>query len=311
MGVWGSGLYSGDFAADLRSTIGAVTRLPHESGRLVDILCETEPNAANNPDDPDHTIFWLVAADQFAKRGIASDRVREKALAIIDSDSDIALHAKLGMSASDLNKRKKTLEDLRTRITAPLPSKPRPVLKKPQPLLMNVGEVLVYPTFGGRCRNPYFASPEMDRMGTAAASWRADSWSAMVVVDCGRAFDFLAWYRPITISAAVEQKPAIEMLLGEVLWKLVRPGTCSAAHFKRMGLEKIGKIDFDRQKLERTFPGMKPGIAQAVQDISIANQISVGPRVQDALTPRPVEPLIMTWGRTYPAILGIGQILST
>jgi len=89
MGVWGSGLYSSDFAADLGAAIRAVSRLPFEAGRLVDILSSIEPGAANNDADEDHTTFWLVTADQFAKRGIACQRVRDKALQIIDSGGDL------------------------------------------------------------------------------------------------------------------------------------------------------------------------------------------------------------------------------
>ena len=70
MGVWGTRLYSGDFAMDLRSTIAAVVRLPFEVDRLVEILCETEPDAAENSANEDHTTFWLILADQFAKRAI-------------------------------------------------------------------------------------------------------------------------------------------------------------------------------------------------------------------------------------------------
>src|SRR5258708_9895738 len=86
MGVFGAGLYAGDFAMDLRSAISAVSRLPFEGDKLADILCETEPGAAHHPDDEDHTTFWLVAADQFAKRAIVCDRMRDKALAIIDAE---------------------------------------------------------------------------------------------------------------------------------------------------------------------------------------------------------------------------------
>src|SRR5258708_2292237 len=139
MGVWAAGLYSGDFAMDLRSAIRAVSQLPYEGGRLVDILCETEPGSANDPDDEDHTTFWLVVGNQFVRRGIASDRAREKALAIIDSGKDLATLEKLGMSASNLKKRKKILEELRTRISAPLAAKPRAVLQEPQPFLMDAG----------------------------------------------------------------------------------------------------------------------------------------------------------------------------
>src|SRR5215813_15379987 len=103
MGVFGIGLYSGDFAMDLRSTIRAVSRLPFTPERLSKVLCDSEP-AANNPADEDHSTFWLVVADQFAKRGIICNSVRDKALEIIDQDSDLHMLEKLGMSASDLHK---------------------------------------------------------------------------------------------------------------------------------------------------------------------------------------------------------------
>src|SRR5262245_37881348 len=105
MGFWGTALYSGDFAMDLRATISAIVRLPFSADRLVDILCETEPTVANNPADEEYTTFWLVLADQFAKRGIISDRTRETALAIIREDEDLAMLAKLGMKPADLRKR--------------------------------------------------------------------------------------------------------------------------------------------------------------------------------------------------------------
>jgi hypothetical protein len=124
-GVWGAGLDSGDFAMDLRRTIGAVARLPFDGDRLVEILAQTEPTVANNPEDEDHTTFWLVVADQFAKRAIICDRAREKGLAIIDAGSDLAMHAKLGMSPSDLSQRRKMLQDVRVRLTTP-PARRRP-----------------------------------------------------------------------------------------------------------------------------------------------------------------------------------------
>jgi hypothetical protein len=281
VGVWGAGLYSGDFARDLRNTIRAVARLPFDGDKLVDILCETEATVASNPDDGDHTNFWLIVADQFARRAVVCDRARDKALSIIDSGADIGIHEKLGMNPSDLRKRRKVLEEMRTRITAPpVSGKPRPVLKKPQALLMDVGDVLIYPTFAGRCINPYFASKELDRLGTMTPAWTQDGWSAMVIVDRGRAFDFLSWYRPLTMTMATAQKPALPELRGELLWKLARAGTCPVLHFKRMEFEKIGVLPIDNDKLRRTFPDMRPGTRQAVEDISIANAVSVGPYAQ-------------------------------
>ena len=265
MGVWSTGLYSGDFALDLRSAIRAVARLPYDGDRLVGILCETEPAASGNPQDEDHTTFWLVAADQFAKRGIVSERARESALRIIDTGSDGAMLQKLGMDPAGLRKRRKVLEEVRERITAAPAGKPRSVLKKPQAYLMEVGDVLVYPACEGNSINPYFASKERDR------SWKGqDGWGAAVIVDRGRAFDFLTWYRPL-IAAAATEKPTLRALQGEPSWMLESAGTCSASHFKKMELEKIGVVPVDRDKLIRAFGEMRPGTSAAINDISIAN----------------------------------------
>jgi hypothetical protein len=313
MGVWGAGLYSGDFAADLRSTVGAVCRLPFDNNQLVDILCEGEP-AATDPEDADHSTFWLVVADQFAKRGIVCDRARDEALRIIDSGSDIAMMGKLGMSPSDLRKRQKMFVELRAQVAAPVAvSKSRQVLKKPQPLLMEIGDVFAYPTFGGRCINPYFASKELDNKYPAeygSRFWKQDGWSALVIADRGRAFDFLAWYRPLTVSKATAEKPTLAALRGEMIWRLSHSGTCSALHFRRLELEKLGTLAVDEEKLRRSFPNMKPGILAAVQDISIGNLLNVGPAVREESMPTPGEPLSFKWGRPYPTILGIDQMLS-
>jgi hypothetical protein len=298
MGVWGAGLYSGDFAKDLRSTISAVARLPFGGEKLVHILCETEPRAANNSDDEEHTIFWLVVADQFAKRSISCDRTRDNALTIIKAGSDLAMHEKLGMNPSDLAKRRKILDDLRVRLLQPQgTSRQRSVLKRPQPFLFDVGDIFVYPTCGGACINPY-ASKEQSRDGVGRLGWKQDSWSAMIIVDRGRAFGFLTWYRPLTLSTAVTHKPSIATLFLDVLWKLERAGTCSALHFKRMELEKVGTLMIDNEKLKRSFPHLRPGTYQAINNISLANALSVGPSI----------PAILM--RKHSTILGLEQILS-
>ncbi|HMG87752.1 MAG TPA: hypothetical protein VK574_18600 [Terracidiphilus sp.] len=309
MGIWATGLYAGDFALDLRSTIGAVAKLPFDSDRLLEILCESERCAADRADDVDHTTFWLVVADQFAKRGIENKRAREIALEIMDNNRDLAMLEKMGMQPGDLRKRKKVLDEVRERVLAPIArAKPRETMKKPQELLMQAGDVLVYPTFGGRCRNPYFVDQNKDRMGTATPPWRVDSWAAMVIVDCGRAFDFLAWYRPLTVAVAIAEKPEIAMLKRDLIWKLCSPGTCTAPHFKRMGLEKIGAVFVDAEKLEACFGELRPGKSAAVSDISIANQISVGPHVKAERIAEPGNPASVKPGRPYAAIAGLIQI---
>jgi hypothetical protein len=279
MGIWGTGLYSGDFAMDLRSTISAVSRLPFDPGRLVEILCETEPTAANNRNDEEHTTFWLILADQFAKRGIDYKPVRDRAIQIIDGFEDQAMLEKLGAKPDDIRRRRKALLELRARLAATPISKPRTVLKKPQQLLMEAGDIIIYPTCAGRCINPYFASKELDKHYAKAGPvpWAQDGWAAAVIVDCGRAFEFLSWYRPLTLAQARNEKPTPESLRGDVLWRLELPGTCSKTHFKKMELEKIGSFPLDPDKFKNTFPGLRSGQSAAVSDISIANRLNAIP----------------------------------
>jgi hypothetical protein len=282
MGVFGTGLYSGDLAMDLRSTVRAVLRLPFDVDKLVDILSATEPAAANNPADDEHATFWLVVADQFARQGVACDRVREKALAIIDGGTDIAALERRGMKQADLRKRRGVLAELRARIVATrMPVKPRTVIRKPQPLLMEVGDVLVYPTCDGQNINPYFPSKEQNihYSKNGRVPWIQNGWGAIVILDCGRAFDFLSWYRPAALAETRGEKPTPESLRGEMLWALRSPGTCSASHFKRMELEKIATFPIDRDKAQAVYPRrLGSGVSAAVQDLSIANALkSVAP----------------------------------
>src|SRR2546426_1135750 len=130
MGAWGIGLYSSDFALELRGSVKTVARLPFAPDKLLEFLCAAESSAANNPEDSGYTVFWLTVADQFAKRGIDCPTARDRALAIIANGADLAAMAALGMDEKSLAKRRATLDELRKRITIPIViAKPRTVLK--------------------------------------------------------------------------------------------------------------------------------------------------------------------------------------
>ena len=123
MGAWGAGLYSSDMAADLRAIIKSALRLPVDENCIVEILSNCECRAAADSSNEDHTIFWLVLADQFEKRGVAHPATREKAIAIIDGGDDLTMMEKLGMKQADLRKRGAKLAELRGRLegsTAPV-----------------------------------------------------------------------------------------------------------------------------------------------------------------------------------------------
>ena len=295
MGTWGTGLYAGDFAADLRGAISAVARLPFEPDRLVDILCDYEPGAARESADPDHPTFWLVLADQFAKRGIVSPRVRDTTLSLIDSGADLAMMASRGMAPAGLRVRGRVLAELRERLIAPTSAKPRTVLKAPQPFLLEVGDVIVFPTSRGDVINPYFKSRE------AIPNWRHDGWGAFVVAERGRAFDFFAWYRPL-VSWATTAKPDFAALITRQNWVLKRAGTLRRLHIQRMAFEAVGNLAIDAAKFHTLFPGRPSGVSDAVGDLSIANRLFL--EVEDAPKPN-YQP-----NRVIPTVHALGDIMA-
>jgi hypothetical protein len=273
MGAWGAGLYSGDFALDLRSTIAAVARLPLDGEKICETLRQSEPGAAENSKNEDHTTFWLVLADQFHKRGIECADVTAKALNLIDSGADAAIHRELGMSQPNLRKRAKSLDDLRRRLRDEPPALRRGVLKKPQPLILSVGDIYAFPTGRGQPVNPY-VHVARDGRYPHWYQWSQDAWAAVLVVDRGRAFEYLAWYTLAVTQRESGDKPTLSDLW-ETPWTLRSSGTCTPTHFKRLRLEPLGAVSISRDAIESRLGKLVPGISAAVLDVSIANYMDV------------------------------------
>ena len=179
MGTWGPGLYSNDIAKDLKSTITAVSGLPFNTNELVDIIASSFPEAANDADDEDHTTFWLVLADQFHRKGIVHPDLFDRAIDIVDSGKDLNMPSVTEMRASDQRKREEALSKLRNQLAKPAPSKTRKTLSKPQPLILEIGDVVIFPIVDtGGCFNPYFTK----------ASWTRADWGAAAIIGRGLAF---------------------------------------------------------------------------------------------------------------------------
>lgn len=234
MGVWGAGLYARDLASDMRPLITSIARLPLDDSDIARIVRDAFPEAAENPDDEDHTTFWLVLADQMAKKGIDCADTRAMAIGIIDDGSDERMMAELGMEPADLRKRSRQLQTLREAIAGSPAAKPRKTIKKPQELIMQPGDCLVYPTSAGKCLNSYFASPEDQ------PSWRQDGWGAAIVLQAERTLGYLAWYRLGVTGTGYSKQPGIGTIAKAAILERPEAGTCSPVHFRRLGLEKIG-----------------------------------------------------------------------
>jgi len=277
MGAWGVGLYAGDFGVDLRGVIGAAARLPLDEDALVQAICDTEKDAAENPGDEDHTIFWLVLADQFEKRGMFSARVRDTALGIIDGGKDADMMQKLGMKAPDLRKRAAKLAELRARIAAqPTASKPRKTMRAPEPYVFEVGGAYAYPTRGGDTINPYLGPKLFDR-----SQWHPDGFGLMLVIGRGRALDYLPWYHAATCLAVEPSIPDRRRLVSEIRWGLPIYGAASPPQFrKKMEIEEVGVFPLDPARINHFFPHLAPGTVYAVQSISLCGDMEITGRMR-------------------------------
>lgn len=284
MGTWGAGLYSGDAAQDLRGTIAAMSRLPFDGDAILAEL-RRHDQSADDPDDESHTVFWLVTADQFAKRGIACEEAKSRALEIITSGRDIALMKELGLAPGGLRSRQKMLSALAGFLRNPEVKIRRKILKAPEPLLMQANTAWRFPANEGKPRNPYFATAE-------AAGFVADGWGGMLVLDTGRVFDWLAWYIVAPLHWGREGKPELEHVpearlytrrgyeWDETAQEYVMPtfiaggaGTLTRTRSKRMELECMGEVRVGSKHIPDKLRDLVR--SAAVNDICISARLSI------------------------------------
>lgn len=263
MGAWGPGLYSDDYAADLKATIAAVARLPHEADRLLQLLVSLEDPATLEGDE-DFTTFWLVVADQFHKRGIPSD-AQTRARTIIHDGSDLAKLRDCGMAESDLRKRAKVLQQLDEALASGTSAKQRTTLRAPQPLLLNRGAVFRYPIDNSGCAvNSYMTERELARRPFVAVGWGAFS-----VVGVGHALDYLAWYQLARAPKPWSEAPLLLDALAAIDVLRNGVGTLTAARIGRLRLEHLGEDT-------RTAPppSDRDSIRTTASDVSAGNLLS-------------------------------------
>lgn len=275
VGTWGAGLYDSDYASDLRASLKAVTRLPLDGPALLRVLAEHE----GEPDPDDQNVYWLVVADQFCKMGVACPEAQANALEIIEHGRDLELCTRLGMSATLLKKRAKILDALAARLRE-WPAKKRKTMARPDPLLLQVGEVVVYPTSAGEPVNPYRGERQKN------PEWVQDGWGAAVVVEADLLFGYLAWYRPIVSQHSWSEKPALEMVLDSPAWNLEHAATCSSKHYQRMELETLGHAKLSQEWREHLGPRFVNGRQAALSDISLSNRLKAQPGDQFGLMSR-------------------------
>jgi hypothetical protein len=232
MGAWGPGLYSNDAALDQRDVVRSLLRLPIGPDEIIEAMRRYDP-ALDDVQDVDHTTAWFAIADTFYRYGIAHqptiDRVRE----YVSDGRDLSTMSELGMDPSLIRKRKAILEALAVKLSTPnaKPSKRR-VLTKPQPLVLEVGEIIRYPVQDGMPAS-YFRAPW--------EKFQPNGYLAGLIVEVGRSFEFFAWCSYSLLDRVFPTAPTVADCLDEELYGRVY-GTLSPTLLKREGIVRVARL---------------------------------------------------------------------
>ncbi|MEZ5829547.1 MAG: hypothetical protein R3D05_00025 [Dongiaceae bacterium] len=234
MGAWGGGLYDGDYALDLKATIKGVLRAPMSDD---EVLAELWASYGERAADADALDYWLVLADQLERCGMRRPDVFERAIAIIEVGEDLAMFKELEAEPQTIAERRKETAKLLARLRDPRPAKNRRPLKAPQPLLLETGEALTWPTDRGNSINPYVPEDQLWKLG----GFRQDGWGFGIVTDAGHHYQVLAYYAVQVLKWRRAERPSPELAV-HCARSTHSYGTLSALHMKRVRLERIGRL---------------------------------------------------------------------
>ncbi|HEX2218434.1 MAG TPA: hypothetical protein VHG35_06490 [Gemmatimonadales bacterium] len=234
MGAWGGGLYHSDFALDLKATIRCVLRAPLGDD---DLLPEIEASVGEGVEGADSLDYWLVLADQLERCGVPRRDVFERAIAIVETGEDVALLEESGADPRTIAERRRETGSLVERLRDPRPAKPRRVLKKPQPLLLEPGEALAWPTDRGASVNPYVSEDQLWKLG----GFTQDGWGFGIVTDAGHHFHVLAFYAVQVLKWRRAERPSPDLAV-HCPRAPHHYGTMGEVHLKRARVERLGRV---------------------------------------------------------------------
>lgn len=119
MGAWGTGIFSDDDACDIRDKYKELIGDGFNGEEATHILIEVWKEELE--DIEFKTVFWLSLAATQWKVGRLEEKVKKKAIEIIDSDMNLDLWDDEEASKSDYKKRKNVLLKLKDQLLSPQP----------------------------------------------------------------------------------------------------------------------------------------------------------------------------------------------
>lgn len=141
MSAWGTGLYSDDFALDVKDDLLSAINSGKPYREAFEELKETYVDNTYD-DDPDIPVFWFVCADILWKKGRLDDDIKHKALAYIEKNSDVE---RWNLESPALGKKRKAvLEKLKIKLLSPQPEAKPIRVKKLYECPWNIGDVFAF-----------------------------------------------------------------------------------------------------------------------------------------------------------------------
>lgn len=117
MGAWGTAIFSDDTACDVRDDWRELVGDGLTGPQATDKLLTRWADSLTDPDDG--PVFWLALAATQSRGGLLEDRVKAKALGVIQDGTDLK---KWGDDPALQKKRKAVLDKLREQLLAAQPS---------------------------------------------------------------------------------------------------------------------------------------------------------------------------------------------
>ena len=154
MGYSGAALYDDDTAADVRGLYRELVGDGLSGWAATDELLRQWREVLEDPEES--SPFWLALADTQSKVGRLEERVRDRALRIIEDGSDLA---RFEHDPKLLSERRKVLDALTQRLASPqrAPVRIRPIFRSTSPV--GLGDVFTYQFDDGRVA--YFRAVEI------------------------------------------------------------------------------------------------------------------------------------------------------
>ena len=140
MGMWGFELYQNDTSLDVKDEFEKLYNAGNTVQDITDKLTEDYKSVMGDIDE--EPLFWLALADTQWNLGVLLPGVKEKALYWIDKDSDLFNCRTIDMSTTV--KRRKVLDELRTKLLSPQPPVKKTVKRRVYKCQWKIGDVFAY-----------------------------------------------------------------------------------------------------------------------------------------------------------------------